>query len=794
MITSVSHNRSAQHSATAKFILAVVVVLVGSNFGSCDLAFAQQAEAAASQPQTAPLSVEAGVDRVVVLEGKTYLRGKVHSDGASNVDGGALKSQWHKESGPGEVIFVDETAPVTTATFSALGDYNLKLTANLGTQSASGTLKVKVVPTPNSKPLEPVETLPYQINSPLWNDRFKALIVNWMPHCIAEVSDPDLRQGGIANLIEADKKLRGEPAKPHVGAPFANAWVFNTLEAMCLAQMVDPAGDADIRNSQALMRAKIEEWIPIFIAAQEPDGYLQTRFTLGIPQDKDKPREHWNSRTRGEHEGYVAGYFIEAAIAHYNMTDGKDRRLYDAAKKLADCWYNNIGPPPKKTWFDGHQEMEQALVRFARLVDRVEGAGQGQKYIELAKFLIDSRRGGSPYDQSHLPAIQQYEAVGHAVRAGYLYSGMADIAMLTHDADYQSAVCSLCDNIVNKKYYVTGGIGSGETSEGFGPNYSLRNNGYCESCSGTGELFFQHKMNRMLREAKYADLFEETLFNAILGDIDLDGNNFYYQNPLETVGTSSPDRPGQLRGFRTAWHSCPCCVSNISRTLLMLPTWMYATDGNGLYVNLFAGSTVDVGQIAGTDVQVVQNTNYPWNGKVALTINPQVATQFSLFIRSPQRQTSELYSCTPAADGITKLAVNGENVPIKISNGYVVIDRLWHRGDKVEIELPIVPQRVKAVDEIAADRGRVALRYGPLVYNFEAADNPGIPDHPPTLKSDSPLQAEWQPDFLHGVVVIKAKSADGSTLTAIPNFARNNRQGYSAVWILDQAQGAPKEP
>jgi DUF1680 family protein len=788
-------HRRVRHSATANFILSIVVVLSGSIFYSRDLAFAQQAEAPASQPQTAPLSVEAGVDRVVVLGGKTYLRGKVRSDGASDAGIEFAKSQWRKESGPGEVIFADETAPVTTAMFSNPGDYSLKLTANLGAKSASDSLKVKVVPAPNSKPLEPVETLPYQINSPLWNDRFKSLIVHWMPHCIAEVSDPELRQGGISNLIEAGKKLRGEPAKPHVGAPFANAWVFNTLEAMCLAQMVDPAGDADIRNSQALMRAKIEEWIPIIIAAQEPDGYLQTRFTLGIPQDKDKPREHWNPRTRGEHEGYVAGYFLEAAIAHYNMTDGKDRRLYDAAKKLADCWYNNLGPSPKKTWFDGHQEMEQALVRFARLVDRVEGAGQGQKYVELAKFLIDSRRGGSPYDQSHLPAVQQYEAVGHAVRAGYLYSGMADIAMLAHDLDYQSAVCSLCDNIVNKKYYVTGGIGSGETSEGFGPNYSLRNTGYCESCSGTGELFFQYKMNLMLREAKYADLFEETLFNAILGDIDLDGNNFYYQNPLETDGTSSADHPERKKGFRTAWHACPCCVSNISRTLLMLPTWMYATDSNGLYVNLFAGSTVDVGQIAGTDVQVVQTTNYPWDGKVALTINPQEPKQFSLYIRAPQRQTSELYSCTPADDGIAKLLVNGENVSIKISNGYAVIDRLWRHGDKVEIELPIVPQRVKAVEQIAADRGRIALRYGPLVYNFEAADNPGIEaDHPPILKSDSPLQAEWQPDLLHGVVVIKAQSADGSTLTAIPNFARNNRQGYSAVWILDQASSAPKEP
>ncbi|HEY2826805.1 MAG TPA: beta-L-arabinofuranosidase domain-containing protein, partial [Pirellulales bacterium] len=594
-----------------------VVLMASAVAGSLELAGAQESGGTAQAPNTkmgATLSVKAGVDRVVVLGGKTYLRGRIKNDGGSNGVSSALKIKWSKESGPGDVAFEDSSAAVTSATFSALGDYSLKLTASSGELISTDKLQVKVQPAAGAQHLETVDTRRYQINSPLWNDRIKALIVHWIPHCYTAISDLKLKEGGIANLIEAGKKLRGEPAVLHVGHPFANAWVYNTLEAMCLAQMVDPQGEREVQIAQEAMRAKIDEWIPIILAAQEPDGYLQTRFTLGTAKDKGNPPEHWSPRGRGEHEGYVAGYFLEAAIAHYNMTDGKDRRLYDAAKKLADCWCENIGPPPKKTWYDGHQEMEIALVRFVRLVNQVDGSGSGDKYLELAKFLIDSRRDGSPYDQSHLPAVQQYEAVGHSVRAGYFYSGVADIAMLTHDQDYQSAACSLCDNIVDKKYYITGGIGSGETSEGFGPNYSLRNNAYCESCSGIAELFFQYRMNLMRCQARFADLYEETLYNAILGDIDLAGDNFYYQNPLETAGRPDSHQPERLVGFRTAWHSCPCCVSNISRTLLMLPTWMYAIGPQSLYVNLFAGSTVDVGQVAGTKLQVVQETKYPWDG------------------------------------------------------------------------------------------------------------------------------------------------------------------------------------
>ena len=704
-----------------------------------------------------PPVVHAGKDRDVVMGGKTYLSGT-----ANALQGGDFKSEWSKASGPGKVKFEKAGALETTATFSKPGDYVLKLMAYSGKAGSSSTLKVNVVAAPPKERLNVVYTKKYEIDSPLWNERAKALIVNWIPHCIDEINDPKLREGGIANFVEAGKKLKGEPAKFHVGYPFSNAWVHQTVEAMSIALMIDPKGDPEIIAAQDKMRKTLDEWIPIILSAQESDGYLQTRFTLGTARDGG-PVHHWDPRTRGEHEGYVAGYFIESAINHYTMTEGKDLRLYNAAKKLADCWVANIGPG-KKEWFDGHQEMEQALVRFGRFVNDQEGHGRGDAYIKLARFLLDSRRGGSEYDQSHLPPIQQYEAVGHAVRAVYFYSGMADVAAETGDVDYESAVMSLWDNMVNKKYYLTGGIGSGETSEGFGPNYSLRNNAYCEACSSCGFIFFNYKMNLAYHDAKYADLYEETMYNALLGSTDMDGKNFYYDNPLSDVRDRYP------------WHVCPCCVGNIPRTLLMIPTWTYVKDNDGIYVNMFIGSKINVEKVAGTDVQMVQKTDYPWNGNISITVNPKENKKFTVYVRIPDRKVSDLYTSVPQVSGYKSFSVNGKAVKPKIVKGYAVITRKWAPGDHIDMELPMVPQRVTADANISADQGRMALRYGPLIYNVERADQSDLNQ----AIGDAPLKAEWRPDLLDGVMVLDGKWANGKPLTAIPNFARMNRTGQVA--------------
>lgn len=717
-----------------------------------------------SAAQVAPV-VTAGVDRDVMVGGKTYLSGQVRW--VERVEG----CRWSVVSGPGAVRFGSPDSPRSTATFSAPGIYLLRLTAWQGAWKAASTVRVKVLLPPPPKRLDVVYTTRYTIDNPLWNERFKSIITHWIPYCVAQIERSDLStgQGGIDNFVEAAKALRGLPHGPHKGYVFSNAWVYQTVESMCEALMVDPKGDTAIIRAQDSMKATLERWIPVILSAQEPDGYLQTAYTL---RDTSKWHSRWSPESRGNHEGYTAGYFIESAINHYTLTGGGDRRLYNAARRLADCWVANIGPG-KKVWFDGHQEMEQALVRFGRFVNDMEGRGHGDAYIRLAKFLLDSRGGGDEYDQSQSPVQEQYEAVGHAVRATYTYSGMADIAAETHDVDYQSAVMSLWDNLVNRKYYVTGGIGSGETSEGFGPDYSLGNDAYCESCSSCGLIFFEYKMNLAYHDARYADLYEETLYNALLGALNLEGTDFYYTNALATA------QP------RYAWHSCPCCVGNIPRTLLMMPTWTYVRDEDGIYVNLFVGGTMHVGRVAGTELRMVQKTDYPWKPAVSIVVDPAAAAEFTVYIRVPDRQTSELYTATPEVRGLRAISVNGRPVKPAIVHGYAMIHRVWKKGDRIDLELPMAIQKVVADPRVAADSGRVALRYGPLLYNVETADNGSIDRR----IGRGPLRLEWKDSLLEGVMTINGRWADGTPLVAIPNYARMNR--VSPTPIPRDLQQAP---
>ncbi len=752
--------------------------------------------------QAAPsdLNIVAGPDRVVMDHGKTYLNawagygepprrerprrsGEQAPTAAAQPPGPAPGVTWSKVSGPGTVTFADPAASVTTARFSAPGDYVLQAVAHNGTAKAASSLAVKVEPPPPPVQLTPVVTRLHTVTDPFWASRTKALITSWIPHCIAQIERTDIPagrgDGGLDNFVEAAKALRGEPHAAHKGYVFSNAWVHQTVESICLALMVDPRGDREIISAQEQLRETLENWIPKILSAQHPDGYLQTAFTLrdmapasGVPAASRAPwTARWSPAARGNHEGYVAGYFIESAINHHVMTQGKDLRLYDAAKKLADCWAEHIGPAPKQEWFDGHQEMEQALVRFGRFVNEVEGPagrtpGPGDRYIALAKFLLDCRKGGTEYDQSHVPVQQQYEAVGHAVRAVYTYSGMADVAVETHDVDYQSAVKSLWDNVVHRKYYLTGGVGSGETSEGFGPDYSLRNNSYCEACSSCGEIFFQWKLHLAYHDAKYADLYEQTIYNALYGAMDLAGKNFYYTNPLDA------------NAQRTPWHNCPCCVGNIARTMLMLPTWTYSKAAGAVYVNLFVGGRVGLGEVAGTEVEMVQATRYPWDGKVMITVNPRASRRFAVRIRAPKRDVSSLYRATPNANGISRIAVNGARVEPAEAQGYVEITRLWKRGDTIELVLPMPVQRVYASDRILAGNDRpsptkdkVALRVGPLVYNIEEADQ----DIHAVLAPSAPLATQWRDRLLGGVNAITGTFANGATMVAVPNFARYNR-------------------
>lgn len=738
----------------------------------------------------APFLVDAGIDRIAVLPGKTYLRGWVGQGRApsqtrphNGVKGPEpqtadlakeqIRVRWSKVSGPGAVQFADAAALQTTAAFSAPGTYVLQLEAEGPSGRNSARVTVEAEPSPPARALEAAHVEGFAVTGGFWKPRLRNLIVNWIPHCIRQIERTDLEigQGGIDNFIEAGKKLRGEPHGFHKGYVFSNAWVYQTIESMSLALGYRFEGDAEVEAAQELFQKTLERWIPIILAAQEPDGYLQTAFTLprqgreGKRIDSDKFR-HWDPAHRPDHEGYVAGYFLEAALAHHRATGGKDDRLYKAAKKLADCWESHIGPPPKQAWYDEHQSMEQALVRFGRYVNEVEGKGAGDRYLKLAKFLLDCRyhagvqpRDRIEYSQSHLPVTEQYEAVGHAVRAAYTYSAMADVVMETGDADYRSAVKSLWASIAHRKLYVTGGIGSGETSEGFGPDYSLPSRGYCETCASCGELFFQWKMGRLWHDARFADLYEDTLYNAILGSLDLECRHFYYDNPLEA------------RVARYGWHVCPCCVGNFPRTLLMLPEWMYAKSAEAIAVNLFADSRGRIDGVAGTSVEIEQRTEYPWKGAVALTLRPAKAARFRLHVRVPNRNVSRLYKASPELPPPV-FRVNGSVVKAPVRNGYAVIERVWKPGDRVEFDLPLAPQRIEPSEKVERLKGMIALRYGPLIYNLEPQEQ----DITKTLTAAAPLNAAWRPDLLGGVVVVAGQFSDGSPLTAIPNFARMNRE------------------
>jgi DUF1680 family protein len=715
-----------------------------------------------------PPVANAGVDRDVIVGGNTYLSGNFQDDGKIFV---RPVTTWTQLSGPGSFTLGDPYALNNTATFSAPGSYVFGLTAWDGQYTNTSTLNVTVAPTPPPNHLLPVYPSSYQINSPLWSYRLKNTLIHWIPHLYAQLNNTNLAQGNINSFIQAGNKLTGLSYSVPSVDPWADAYTLNTVESMCYALLYDPQGDAAIIAAQAAFRTNLDYWIPIILRAQWSDGYLHTYTTLqGIPR--------WSNNTL--HEGYVGGYFIEAGLAHYLLNNRTNATLYNAAKKLADCWVNNIGPGKTvPTWFDGHENIEQALVHLGRFVNTYEGPGSGQKYIALSKYLMDCRgsaaanaaeNDGSTYDQSQALVTHQYEVVGHAVRAEYLYSGIEDAAIETGNIDYQSAALSLWDNFVNKKYYLTGGAGSGETSEGFGNNYSLPNGSYCETCAGCGTLFFFHKMNLAYQAAKYADLMENVLYNEVLGSLDDQANNIFYPNPLNSGAA------------RSSWTGVPCCYGNAARTLFQMPSWLYARTSNSVYVNLFIGSSVTIPDISGTTVQMVQNTSYPWSNSVAIIVNPSTPANFTLYIRIPNRTFSALYTSTPAISGLTSIQLNGSALTPLISNGYASINRTWTAGDEVDLVLPMAIQRVRASNKVNADAGLVALQYGPLIYNIESVDQ----DITQVLSSSAPLSTQWNGSLLGGLMQVTGTFNNGSKLTAIPNYARLNRGGSTAVWFSGQ--------
>jgi hypothetical protein len=595
-----------------------------------------------------------------------------------------------------------------------------------------------------------------------WKEQVKLLTENWIPHCIREMEAGGKGQE-LLNLVATGEVLAGKP--PSVvfrGCPWSDAYIYNTVEAACLALEVDPEEDAAFAQAQDFLRAKIEEWIPLILAAQDKDGYIHSFHTL-----KKRPR----FTAINDHEFYVMGYLIEMGIAHAHMTGGKDRRLYGAALTCADLLCDTFGPAPKRTWKNGHPGLEHALCRLGEAVNVSEGAGKGDKYVALAKHFLSHQHEIQPdvYNQSEKPAVEMTEARGHAVRATYFYTAMADVARLTGDDAFGAAADRIWDNAINRKHYLTGGVGASHQGEAFAGDFELPNNGYCESCAGCGLSFWAEQMHRLHTDARYCDVQERALYNNVLGAIERGGENFYYQNPLASKQARYP------------WHGCPCCVGNIPRTLIAVKDLMYSVNvkRDVLYVNHFVGSEGSIPGIGGASLRISQVTRYPWDGAVTITVQPAAPASFTLALRIPDRTESDLYAVTPDRESAFSVTVNGQAQPVTLRQGYALLQRTWRAGDRVEFALLMEVQRVHCDERVAANRGRVAVQRGPLVYSFEDVDHKK-PVRALVLPPDAEIKPVWKAELLGGVMALQ-----GGGFTAVPNYARLNRGGASQVWLLE---------
>jgi hypothetical protein len=532
-------------------------------------------------------------------------------------------------------------------------------------------------------------------------------------------------------------------------------------------------------------------------AAQEPDGYLYTARTIDpLNPHAWSGKERWVLEGVNSHELYDLGHLYEAAVAHYQAT-GK-RTLLDIALRTADLLDRTFGPGKRAIW-PGHQIVEMGLVKLYRVTGDV-------RYLNLAKFMLDSRGpqsseqgAGKAYTQSNLRVVDQTEAVGHAVRATYMYSGMADVAALTGDTAYVNALDKIWENVAGKKLYITGGIGATAAGEAFGSNYELPNmSAYNETCAAVGNDFWNQRLFLLHADARYIDVMERTLYNGLISGVSLDGTTFFYPNPLESNGQHA----------RSPWFGVACCPGNITRFMASVPGYVYAQRGDALWVNLFVGSTAEIKMDDGRTVKMVQETRYPWDGAVKMTVAPDQAAAMTIYVRIPgwarnQPVASDLYRYVDAPGGAASLAINGKPVPVRVDKGYVALARTWKSGDTIELHLPMSVRRVAANRQVAADQGRVALERGPIVYAAEWVDNPNGKVRNLMLPDSARLTAEFRPELLKGVEVVKGKAvalsydAQGQVMkkeqdfTAIPYYAWANRgRGQMVVWLPDTEASA----
>jgi DUF1680 family protein len=625
-------------------------------------------------------------------------------------------------------------------------------------------------------PIQPVPFTAVHVNDEFWAPRMEVNRKVSIPTAFEQCE----RTGRIENFVRAAMVLQHKDLadKHPPGYPFDDTDPYKVIEGASYALSVHPDPALD---------AYLDKLIAKIAAAQEADGYLYTTRTIDpVHPHEWSGKERWVNEEVLSHELYNLGHLYEAAVAHYQAT-GK-RTLLDVALKSADLLVNTFGPG-KKTIYPGHQIVEMGLVKLYRVTGRTQ-------YLTLAQFMLDSRKGGNSYNQADRPVIDQTEAEGHAVRATYMYSGMADVAAMTGDKNYIHAIDAIWEDVVDKKMYVTGGIGAVGAIEGFGPDYELPNmSAYNETCASVGSTFWNQRLFLLHGDSKYVDILERTLYNGLISGVSLDGETYFYPNPLESNGQHQ----------RSPWFGVACCPGNITRFMPSLPGYVYAQRGDALYVNLFMSNKAAVTLDGGHRVAIEQQTRYPWSGDVHITVNPAEAGRFTLKVRIPgwaqgQAMPGDLYRFDQSAhrEPVT-LKVDGQIVPLNLAQGYATVTRVWKSGTAVDLHLPMPVERVRANEKVAADRGRIALQRGPVVFCAEWADSPDKHVRNLVLADSEKLRAEFEPGKLNGLEVVRGNAVayrydrDGLLLhtseefTAIPYYAWANRgPGQMEVWIADE--------
>jgi uncharacterized protein len=669
-------------------------------------------------------------------------------------------------------------------------------------RSSAHTSQTAAVPAAGY-PIRAVPSTAVQLTDGFWRPRLEINRTVTIPHIMRE----NEQTGRVDNFLKAAHKVEG----PYQGQRYNDTDVYKIIEAASYSLKIapDPALDK-----------KLDALIAIVAAAQEADGYLYTPRSV----DPKNPApgagpERW-SWLGTSHELYDQGHMYEAAVAHFEAT-GK-RTLLNVAIKSADLVCKVFGPNARHD-VPGHEEIELALVKLSR-------ATGDRKYLDEAKFFLDER--GRPhtnppitfepgsrfaiyndlaYRQDQEPVVAQTQAVGHAVRATYLYSAMTDVAALLHDAPFGHTVDALWRDVASKRMYLTGGLGAEARTEAFGADYVLPNRAYAETCASVGGMLWYHRMFLREGDAAYYDTFERTLYNGYLSGVSLSGDRFFYQNPLVSNGTIE----------RSAYFDVACCPANLSRLMEQIPGLIYAQRDNELYVNLFVGSTAAV-NVGGASAHVTQDTEYPWDGRVTIHVDPDRPADFTLDVRIPgwsrgEAMPTDLYrfadvgnvrlkpdATSGAADvrlkpdatsGATSgahvpsgfsrtsptLSINGKPVALTLDKGFARLHRVWRKGDVIVLDLPMPIRRVLAHDRVAEDRGRAAIQRGPIVYCLEAVDNSSAGEHIGDIRLplDAPLAHTFKANVLGGVEVIT-----GGHLVAVPYYAWNNRgKGEMAVWI-----------